>query len=76
VVTDSGHAHLSNSIGLDNVTINFSGTGGVDYNTAGTQLTSSNSTGITVATTNSTEGVSGTNANLPPYYALAYIMKA
>ena len=33
------------------------------------------STGITVATTNSTEGSSGTNQNLPPYYALAYIMK-
>ena len=26
--------------------------------------------------TNSTEGSSATNANLPPYYALAYIMKA
>jgi len=76
VVTDSGHAHLSNSIGLDNVTINFSGTGGLDYNTSGSQETSSNTTGITVATTNSTEGVSATNANLPPYYALAYIMKA
>lgn len=34
-------------------------------------------TGITVATTttNASTGVSGTNANLPPYYALAYIMK-
>jgi hypothetical protein len=31
-------------------------------------------TGITVNMT--TEGVSGTNANLPPYYALVYIMKA
>jgi len=31
-------------------------------------------TGISV--TNSTEGSSATNANLPPYYALAYIMKA
>jgi hypothetical protein len=36
--------------------------------------TVSASTGITVA--NSTTGVSGTNANLPPYYALCYIMKA
>jgi hypothetical protein len=36
--------------------------------------TSSASTGITVA--NSTTGSSGTNANLPPYYALCYIMKA
>jgi hypothetical protein len=34
------------------------------------------STGITVATSISTEGSSGTNANLPPYYALAYIMKS
>ena len=29
-----------------------------------------------VTTTVSTAGASGTNANLPPYYALAYIMKA
>lgn len=34
----------------------------------------SNTTGISVA--NSTTGSSGTNANLPPYFALAYIMKA
>jgi hypothetical protein len=32
-----------------------------------------NTTGITV--NNSSSGTSGTNANLPPYYALAYIMK-
>lgn len=32
-------------------------------------------TGITVATTISTEGSSATNANLPPYYALAFIMR-
>jgi hypothetical protein len=32
-------------------------------------------TGITVATTNANAGTSGTNANLPPYYALCYIMK-
>jgi hypothetical protein len=35
--------------------------------------TTSNTTGITV--TNASAGTSGTNANLPPYYALAYIMK-
>jgi hypothetical protein len=33
----------------------------------------SNTTGITVS--NNTAGTSGTNANLPPYYALCYIMK-
>ena len=32
-------------------------------------------TGITVATTNASAGTSGTNANLPPYYALAFIIK-
>ena len=36
---------------------------------------SSNSTGITVATTVDQEGVAGTNKNLPPYFALAYIMR-
>jgi hypothetical protein len=34
------------------------------------------STGITVATTNANSGTSGTNANLPPYFALCYIMKS
>jgi microcystin-dependent protein len=37
--------------------------------------TDTKTTGITVATTNASTGSSGTNANLPPYYALAYIMK-
>jgi hypothetical protein len=35
--------------------------------------TNTNTTGISV--TNASAGVSGTNANLPPYYALCYIMK-
>ena len=42
--------------------------------------TSTATTGITVATatttTNTAAGVSGTNANLPPYYALCYVMKS
>jgi hypothetical protein len=40
-------------------------------------ITETKTTGITVSTstTNSPAGVSGTNANLPPYYALCYIMK-
>ena len=36
-------------------------------------LSGSSQTSITVA--NSNQGVSGDNANLPPYYALAYIMR-
>ena len=42
----------------------------------GTYPTAGATTGITVSTTNTTVGSSATNANLPPYYALAYIMKA
>jgi hypothetical protein len=41
-------------------------------NTAGANA--GEATGISVS--NSTTGVSGTNANLPPYFALAYIMKS
>jgi len=72
VVTDPGHIH----------TIPFGARVGSGNNTSDSQggntiNTNSNTTGITVATTttNATAGVSGTNANLPPYYALAYIMK-
>ena len=36
-----------------------------------TLTSSSETTGISI----NNEGVSGTNANLPPYYALCYIMK-
>jgi hypothetical protein len=76
-VTDPGHFHTIGFTG----NLLYSGGGG-QVNTAfgaGTnQRTNSNTTGITVATatTNANAGVSGTNANLPPYYALAYVMKA
>jgi hypothetical protein len=80
-VTDPGHKHQQYSI------YSFSGGGfGANWVIEGpltwpngqSTFLSSNmqnaTTGVSVA--NSTEGVSGTNANLPPYYALAYIMKA
>ena len=59
VVTDSGSGNNSN------VDQNSNNSNGVTDST-GIQ---SNTTGITV----NNEGVSGTNANLPPYYALCYI---
>ena len=68
-VTDPGHQH---TMGSDNckiaveISVANTGTSGETTNTA--------TTGITVA--NSTEGSSGTNQNLPPYYALAFIMKS
>ena len=72
-VTDPGHTHgYIRNVGAPN---NAAGSIPNDIsNQAAT--TNSNTTGITVATTVANAGVSGTNANLPPYYALAYIMKA
>ena len=73
-VTDPGHAHQNilqpqgTSAG-DGVPQSPIGGG-----TQRTTTMASATTGITVA--NSTVGSSGTNANLPPYYALCYIMKA
>ena len=76
-VTDAGHVHQQQTVftvggssslkapsdgGNDNLL------GASGYNTL------SAVTGISVS--NSSTGVSGTNANLPPYYALAYIMKS
>lgn len=68
-ITDPTHSHTEQY---------FSATGGGYGLQAGpndfaaTQQTGTSATGISI----NTAGVSGTNANLPPYYALAYIMKA
>jgi hypothetical protein len=66
-VTDPGHFHTAATTSGNNV----NGNPGVQV---GSGNTGTATTGITVA--NSTTGSSGTNANLPPYYALCYIMKA
>jgi len=72
-VTDPGHLHTY-SVGVSlNTFQGGSSQGGLYTQTSGN--TSTATTGITVATTNASTGTSGTNANLPPYYALAYIMK-
>lgn len=70
-VTDPGHFHYERgtSSGGD---IGYS----VSDNDNGLNLpTSTATTGITVATSIDSTGSSGTNANLVPYYALAFIMK-
>jgi microcystin-dependent protein len=75
-VSDPGHSH--------NATVNWNGAAGAAFSAFGatsapnsaTATTNSNTTGISVSTTVNSTGSSGTNANLPPYYALAYIMKA
>ena len=74
-VTDPGHTHTTT---FQYVSDNPSGP--FDSNAAGTPTNNfengvnSSTTGISVSIASS--GSSGTNANLPPYYALAYIMKA
>ena len=70
-VTDPGHLHSSANEAPGNAAAD-----GAGYKKALNGSTGTATTGITVATTNATTGVSGTNANLPPYYALAYIMKS
>jgi microcystin-dependent protein len=70
-VTDPGHTH-SYTRPSGNQTLG-AGTNNAVFTTA-SATTVSNTTGISVS--NSTEGSSGTNQNLPPYYALAFIMKS
>ena len=70
-VADPGHTHqIANNTGPG-----VAGTS-LTADRSYSSVTTSAVTGITVATTNASTGVSGTNANLPPYYALAYIMKS
>jgi hypothetical protein len=70
--TDSGHTHTITVANQSNVNDSTSG-GDLRPQVSSTTLTTATGTAnITVASA----GSSGTNANLPPYYALAYIMKA
>jgi microcystin-dependent protein len=75
VVTDPGHSHLINasSDGAIGGTNNLGPGSGPNSTTS--SGTTSVSTGITVATSISTVGSSGTNANLPPYLAINFIIK-
>jgi hypothetical protein len=79
-VTDPQHNHTPQTLGSAQAGSDNGGApvdASTGYGTGRTSsVTSSSSTGITVATSNSTEGVSATNANLVPYYALAFIMKS
>jgi hypothetical protein len=71
-VTDPGHIHTYNVTNTDGGDTRTTGQGNLAVSAANS--TNSATTGITVS--NSTEGSSGTNANLVPYYALAFIMKS
>jgi len=70
-VTDPGHFHTTKNYATPD---NFGGNWGAGTNATTNSGTNTATTGITVA--NATAGVSGSNANMPPYYALAFIMKS
>jgi hypothetical protein len=78
-ITDSGHTHtfvqMDSYSGFFNPTALDVIPGGntiVGNHTSASNIINTNTTGISV----DSAGSSATNANLPPYYALAYIMKA
>lgn len=73
-VTDAGHSHTTGTTGNSYLSDVSGGGGRTHPSGSSSNVTNTVTTGITVA--NSTTGSSGTNANLPPYYALCYIMKA
>jgi hypothetical protein len=67
-VTDPGHTH---GVAGPSATVPTSGTQAYFPGATTNVISGSANTGISI----NTSGVSGTNANLPPYYALCYIMK-
>jgi len=76
VVTDPGHTHPIYGSHYDSTLAGGKNPpGGPNSQNNLDSVSGSNTTGITVATTNQSTGTSGTGANIPPYYALAYIYK-
>jgi hypothetical protein len=72
-VTDPGHTHVYTSPAIGSPG-EYADKSAVPTTTNASAVTSSQTTGISV--TIDSAGTSGTNANLPPYYALCYIQKA
>jgi microcystin-dependent protein len=74
-VTDPGHDHdaITQTSGGSSAGNQYANSFSGSVNTTSTLMIQTATTGITVA--NSTEGVSGTNANLPPYLAINFIIK-
>ena len=74
-VTDPGHFHTTpvHPSG-GSATAGNNNYDGTNTTVLATENTSTSTTRISVS--NASVGVSGTNANLPPYYALAYVMKS
>lgn len=71
-LTDPGHNHSVTLQEESTDDVDYSNTGVPYYSNRSGTTTGTATTGITIASA----GSSGTNANLPPYYALCYIMKS
>jgi microcystin-dependent protein len=69
-ITDSGHTHTYNQAYSPYTVVDSGNDSGAFWNNQ-SATSGSSTTGISI----NSSGVSGTNANLPPYYALCYIMK-
>ena len=78
-VNDPGHSHGLQNLGSAQAGSDNGGapiTASTGYSTGRNSVgTTAATTGITVSTTVSSTGSSGTNANLPPYFSLAFIQK-
>ena len=74
--TDSGHTHnaITQTSGSSASGTQYANSFSGSVDTTSTLMIQTGT--ANVSTSIATAGVSGTNANLPPYYALAYIMKS
>lgn len=70
-LTDPGHAHSYYRVDSGTPQVDGADVASFVYQLHVAQTTGSSTTGVSIAAA----GVSGVNANLPPYYAIAYIMK-
>jgi len=70
-VTDPGHNHLGSVYNY------YNGAGGGNGFISGINQSTATTTSVTgISVTNQSTGTSATNANMPPYYALAFIQKS
>ena len=80
ILVSHTHTFTGTALGTHQHTLGGAGNGLADGSNGGAWYNGSSNTSAvsagTPAGTNSTEGSSGVNANLPPYYALCYIMKS
>ena len=80
ILVSHTHTFTGTALGTHQHTLGGAGIGLADGSNSGAWYNGSSNTSAvsagTPAGTNSTEGSSATNANLPPYYALCYIMKS